>query len=78
VWTYRKIKGVPLRDNKDALLVKYLYFQIRDEKTGEIVYRKITLNLIRLELTEKYRSRKFSLNRKRLYASYEPDSLLNL
>jgi predicted transposase YbfD/YdcC len=42
------------------------------------VVRKITLNLIRLEPTEKYGSRKFSLNRKRLYASYEPDFLLNL
>ncbi|MDR1203089.1 MAG: ISAs1 family transposase [Tannerellaceae bacterium] len=40
--------------------------------------RKITLNLIRLEPTEKYRSRKFSLNRKRLYASYEPDFLLKI
>jgi predicted transposase YbfD/YdcC len=40
--------------------------------------RKITLNLIRLEPTEKYRTRKFSLNRKRLYASYEPDFLLKI
>jgi predicted transposase YbfD/YdcC len=40
--------------------------------------RKITLNLIRLEPTEKYRSQKFSLNRKRLYASYEPDFLLKI
>jgi predicted transposase YbfD/YdcC len=40
------------------------------------ILRKITLNLIRLEPTEKYRKRKFSLNRKRLYASYEPDFLL--
>jgi hypothetical protein len=39
VWTYRWINGVPLRDSKDALMVNYLYFQIRDEKTGELVYR---------------------------------------
>jgi hypothetical protein len=42
------------------------------------ILRKITLNLIRLEPTEKYRTRKFSLNRKRLYASYEPDFLLKI
>jgi hypothetical protein len=35
-------------------------------------YGKITLNLLRLEPTEKYGTRKFSLNRTRLYASYEP------
>jgi hypothetical protein len=40
--------------------------------------RKMRLNLIRLEPTEKYGSRKFSLNRKRLYASYEPDFLLKI
>jgi predicted transposase YbfD/YdcC len=40
--------------------------------------RKITLNLIRLEPTEKYGIRKFSRNRKRLYASYEPDFLLKI
>jgi predicted transposase YbfD/YdcC len=42
------------------------------------VVRKITLNLLRLEPTEKYRTRKLSLNRKRLYASYEPDFLLKI
>jgi predicted transposase YbfD/YdcC len=42
------------------------------------VLRKITLNLIRLEPTEKYQKQKFSLNRKRLYASYNPDFLLNI
>ncbi|MDR2923046.1 MAG: ISAs1 family transposase [Treponema sp.] len=42
------------------------------------VLRKITLNLIRLEKTEKYQKQKFSLNRKRLYASYNPDFLLNI
>jgi predicted transposase YbfD/YdcC len=40
------------------------------------ILRKITLNLIRLEPTEKYRKQKLSLNRKRLYASYEPEFLL--
>jgi predicted transposase YbfD/YdcC len=42
------------------------------------ILRKITLNLIRLEPMEKYRTRKFSLNRKQLYASYEPDFLLKI
>ncbi|MDR1030386.1 MAG: hypothetical protein LBL76_05890 [Treponema sp.] len=32
----------------------------------------------RLEPTEKYRTRKFSLNRERLYASYEPNFLLKI
>ena len=36
--TYRWIKGVPLRDSKDALNVKYLYLQIRKEKTGKAWY----------------------------------------
>lgn len=40
--------------------------------------RKITLNLIRLEPTEKYEKQKFSLGRKRLYASYNPDFLLKI
>jgi len=42
------------------------------------VLRKITLNLLRLEPTEKYLKQKLSLNRKRLYASYNPDFLLNI
>jgi predicted transposase YbfD/YdcC len=42
------------------------------------VLRKITLNLIRLEKTEKYGSQKFSLGRKRLYASYNPDFLFKI
>jgi predicted transposase YbfD/YdcC len=42
------------------------------------VVRKITLNLLRLEPAENCRARKFSLNRKRLYASYEPDFLLKI
>jgi hypothetical protein len=42
------------------------------------VLRKITLNLLRLEPTEKYQKQKLSLNRKRLYASYNPDFLLNI
>jgi predicted transposase YbfD/YdcC len=33
------------------------------------VLRKMTLNLIRLEPSEKYEKQKFSLGRKRLYAS---------
>jgi predicted transposase YbfD/YdcC len=33
------------------------------------VLRKITLNLIRLEPTEKFEKQKFSLGRKRLYTS---------
>ena len=36
---YRWINGVPLRDSPDALLVNYLYFQIRNEQTGELVYK---------------------------------------
>jgi predicted transposase YbfD/YdcC len=42
------------------------------------VLRKITLNLLRLEPTEKYEKQKLSLNRKRLYASYNPEFLLNI
>jgi predicted transposase YbfD/YdcC len=42
------------------------------------IIRKITLNLIRLEPAEEYHKQKFSLNRKRLYASYEPDFLFNI
>ena len=42
------------------------------------VLRKITLNFIHLEPTEQYRTRKLSLNRKRLYASYDPDFLLKI
>jgi predicted transposase YbfD/YdcC len=42
------------------------------------IVRKITLNLLRLEPTEKYGKRKLSLNRKRLYASYKPDFLLKI
>jgi len=42
------------------------------------VLRKITLNLIRLEPTEKYGKQKFSLGRKRLYASYNPEFLLKI
>ncbi|MDR1627058.1 MAG: ISAs1 family transposase, partial [Spirochaetia bacterium] len=42
------------------------------------ILRKTTLNLLRLEPTEKYRKRKLSLSRKRLYASYEPDFLLKI
>ena len=36
--TYRWINGVPLRDSKDALMVNYLYLQIRNEKTGKVMY----------------------------------------
>jgi predicted transposase YbfD/YdcC len=42
------------------------------------VLRKITLNLIRLEPTEKYEKQKFSLGRKRLYASYNQDFLFKI
>ena len=42
------------------------------------VLRKITLNLIRLEPTEKYEKQKFSLRRKRMYASYNPEFLLKI
>jgi predicted transposase YbfD/YdcC len=42
------------------------------------VLRKITLNLIRLEPTEKYEKQKFSLGRKRMYASYNKDFLLKI
>jgi predicted transposase YbfD/YdcC len=40
--------------------------------------RKIVLNLIRLEPTEKLGKQKLSLGRKRLYASYNPDYLLKI
>jgi hypothetical protein len=36
--------------------------------------RSVRAHLIRLEPTEKYRKQKFSLNRKRLYASTNPIS----
>jgi predicted transposase YbfD/YdcC len=42
------------------------------------IVRKITRNLLRLEPAEQYGKRKLSLNRKRLYASYEPDFLLKI
>jgi predicted transposase YbfD/YdcC len=42
------------------------------------VLRTITLNLIRLEPTEKFIKQKLSINRKRLYASYEPEFLLKI
>ena len=38
VITYRWINGVPLRDSKDALMVNYLYMQIKNEKTGKASY----------------------------------------
>jgi len=40
--------------------------------------RKITLNLIRLEKTEKYQKQKLSLNCKRFCASYNSDFLLTI
>jgi predicted transposase YbfD/YdcC len=42
------------------------------------VLRKITLNLIRLEPTEKLKRQKFSQGRKRLYAAYNPEFLLKI
>jgi hypothetical protein len=36
--TYRWINGVPLRDSGDALMVNYLYVQIRNEETGKVGY----------------------------------------
>jgi hypothetical protein len=42
------------------------------------VLRKTTLNLIRLEPTEKYEKQKLSLGRKRLYASYNTGFLLKV
>ena len=42
------------------------------------VLRKICLNLIRLEPTEKYEKQKLSVNRKRLYASYNPEFSLKI
>ena len=42
------------------------------------VLRKIVLNLLRLEKTEKLGKQKLSLGRKRLYAAYNPDFLLNI
>ena len=38
VFTYRWINGVPLRDSRDALMVNYLYLQIKNEKTGKASY----------------------------------------
>jgi predicted transposase YbfD/YdcC len=43
-----------------------------------VILRRITLNLLRLEPIEKYRTRKFSLKQKRLYASYELDFLFKI
>jgi predicted transposase YbfD/YdcC len=42
------------------------------------VLRKITLNLIRLESTEKLGKQKLSIGRKRLYASFNQDFLLKI
>jgi hypothetical protein len=42
------------------------------------VLRETTLNLIRLEASEKSGSQKLSLGRKRLYASYSQDFLLKI
>ncbi|MDR0472659.1 MAG: ISAs1 family transposase, partial [Treponema sp.] len=51
----------------------------KDRSAADLaVLRKTTLNLIRLEPTEKYEKQKLSLGRKRLYASYNPDFLLKL
>jgi hypothetical protein len=36
--TYRWINGVPLRDSKDALMVNYLYLQVKNEQSGEVIY----------------------------------------
>jgi hypothetical protein len=36
--TYRWIKGVPLRDSKDALMVNYMQLEITNEKTGKVSY----------------------------------------
>jgi predicted transposase YbfD/YdcC len=42
------------------------------------ILRKIILNLIRLEPTEKHEKQKFSLGCKRLYVSYNPDFLFKI
>jgi hypothetical protein len=36
--TYRWINGVPLRDSRDALMVNYLYLQVKNEESGEASY----------------------------------------
>jgi hypothetical protein len=38
--TYKWINGVPLRDSKDALMVNYLYLQIKNEKTENVLSTK--------------------------------------
>ena len=51
----------------------------KDHRAANLaIIRKIPLNLLRLEPTEKYAKRKLSLNRKRLYASYKPEFLLKI
>jgi hypothetical protein len=37
--TWWWLNGVPLRDTKDALMVNYVYFEMKRRETGEVVYR---------------------------------------
>jgi predicted transposase YbfD/YdcC len=61
-----------------ALDVAFREDYARNCKDHLAALRKITLNLIWLETNEKYGNQKFSLGRKRLYASYSPDFLINI
>jgi hypothetical protein len=38
-YRYRWINGVGIRDNKETLLVKYLYMEIWNEEKGKVTYR---------------------------------------
>jgi hypothetical protein len=37
--TWQRPNGVPLRNTKDALMVSYVYFEMKRRETGEAVYR---------------------------------------
>jgi hypothetical protein len=37
--TWRWLNGVPLQDTKDALMVNYIYFEMKRRETVEVVYR---------------------------------------
>jgi hypothetical protein len=51
---YRWLNGVPLRDSPDALLVNYLFLELWNERTGELVYKNswVTDKELRAETVE--------------------------
>jgi predicted transposase YbfD/YdcC len=78
VRTHWGIENKPHRMLDVAFREDYAWNRKDHSAANLALLRKITLNLIRLEPAENYRKQKLSLNRKRLYASYEPDFLLNI